>query len=203
MKQLVKTNDVLARKTKKEKCNHYRKIGGIGHCTCQKLFGFCDCKGNKEKCDYYYYEGNRVQRFRVVIADDNIFVICPIVYDEQEKSDIVKYDKAEIYANQKCINTLDELNFKIISKQQKIVENAIELNPCPFCGGEAVMFHQSSKYTDYDGNYVHCLECGCRTKLFECLGNTGKTHSDTKREAKLAWNKRFADNGKTITNNKE
>jgi hypothetical protein len=107
---LVKTNDVLFRKIKKEKCNHYRKIGGIGHCACQKLFGFCDCKGNKAKCDYY--EENRVQRFQVVIADDNIFVICPIIYDEKEKSDIVKYDKAEIYANQLSVNTLEELRFE-------------------------------------------------------------------------------------------
>ena len=52
------------------------------------------------------------QKYEVVIADDNIFVICPIVYDEKEKSDIVKYDKAEIYANQSSINTLEELRFE-------------------------------------------------------------------------------------------
>ena len=51
-------------------------------------------------------------KYEVVIADDNIFVICPVVYDEQEKSDVVKYDKAEIYANQSSINTLEELRFK-------------------------------------------------------------------------------------------
>ncbi len=109
---LVKTNDVLTRKHKKEKCEHYRKYGSIGHCTCLKLFGFCDCKGNKEKCDYY--EQNRKQRFQVVIADDNIFVVCPIEYDEVEQSEIVKYDKAEIYANQESINTLEELSFEKI-----------------------------------------------------------------------------------------
>lgn len=65
-----------------------------------------------------------------------------------------------------------------------------KLKPCPFCGGEAVLYHQSSKYTDKDGNYVHCMECGARTKLFECFGGTGKTHNDTKEEAKTAWNKR-------------
>ena len=65
-----------------------------------------------------------------------------------------------------------------------------ELKRCPFCGGEAAMYHQSSKYTDYDGNYIHCLECGCRTKIFECLGTTGKTHKDTKAEAIKAWNTR-------------
>ena len=110
--QLVRTNDILVRKIKKEKCSYYRKIGGIGHCTCAKLFAFCDCKGNKAKCDYY--EENRAQRFQVVIADDNIFVICPIVYDEKEQSDIVKYDKAEIYANQSSINTLEGLKFTLL-----------------------------------------------------------------------------------------
>lgn len=73
-----------------------------------------------------------------------------------------------------------------------------KLKPCPFCGGEAVMYHQSSKYTDYDGNFVHCLECGCRTKLFECLGNTGKTHADTKKEAGNAWNSRTQNNFKGV-----
>lgn len=52
------------------------------------------------------------KKYEVVIADDNIFVICPVVYDEKEKSDIVKYDKAEIYANQSSINTLEELRFE-------------------------------------------------------------------------------------------
>ena len=52
------------------------------------------------------------KKYEVVIADDNIFVICPIVYDEKEKSDIVKYDKSEIYANQSSINTLKGLRFE-------------------------------------------------------------------------------------------
>lgn len=54
------------------------------------------------------------KKYEVVIADDNIFVICPIVYDKKEKSDIIKYDKAEIYANQSSINTLEELRFERI-----------------------------------------------------------------------------------------
>lgn len=52
------------------------------------------------------------KKHEVVIADDNIFVVCPVVYDEKEESDIVKYDKAEIYANQDCINTLKDLRFE-------------------------------------------------------------------------------------------
>lgn len=68
-----------------------------------------------------------------------------------------------------------------------------ELKPCPFCGGEALLYHQSSKYTDYDGDYAYCMKCGCRTKLFECFNGTGKTHTDTEIEAMNAWNRR-ADN---------
>lgn len=52
------------------------------------------------------------KKYEVVIADDNIFVVCPIVYDKKEESDVVKYDKAEIYANQSSINTLEELRFE-------------------------------------------------------------------------------------------
>jgi hypothetical protein len=54
------------------------------------------------------------QEYEVVIADDNIFVICPIVYSKTEQSKIVKYDKAEIYANQSSINTLEELRFTLL-----------------------------------------------------------------------------------------
>lgn len=68
--------------------------------------------------------------------------------------------------------------------------NDYTLKPCPMCGGEAVLYHQSSKYTNHDGDYVHCLRCGCRTKLFECFNGTGKTHEDTEKEALEAWNKR-------------
>lgn len=68
------------------------------------------------------------QRYEVVIADDNIFVICPIFYDEKEKSDIVRFDKAEIYANQDSINTLEELRFEKISSNsiQKITSKYTE-----------------------------------------------------------------------------
>lgn len=69
----------------------------------------------------------------------------------------------------------------------------VELKRCPFCNGEAVLYHQSSKYTDYDGDYAYCMKCGCRTRLFECFNGTGKTHEDTEVEAINAWNRR-ADN---------
>lgn len=59
------------------------------------------------------------QKYEVVIADDNIFVVCPIIYSKKEESDIVKYSEAEIYANQDTINTLKDLNFKKTSKESK------------------------------------------------------------------------------------
>jgi Lar family restriction alleviation protein len=69
-----------------------------------------------------------------------------------------------------------------------------ELKPCPFCGGgAAVLYHQSNKYTDYDGDYVYCMKCGCRTRLYECFNGTGKTHKDTEKEAINAWNNRAND----------
>ena len=52
------------------------------------------------------------RKYEVVIADDNIFVVCPIKYNKKEKSEIVKYTKAEIYANQNSINTLKDLKFE-------------------------------------------------------------------------------------------
>lgn len=51
------------------------------------------------------------KRYEVVIADDNIFVICPINYNKAEQCDTVNYVRAEIYANQSNINTLEELHF--------------------------------------------------------------------------------------------
>lgn len=52
------------------------------------------------------------KKYEVVIADDNIFVICPIMYDKEENSEVVKYTEAEIYANQISINTLEDLKFE-------------------------------------------------------------------------------------------
>lgn len=49
--------------------------------------------------------------YEVVIADDNIFVVCPLKHSKKEKSMIVKYSKPEIYANQEEINTLTDLGF--------------------------------------------------------------------------------------------
>jgi hypothetical protein len=51
------------------------------------------------------------KKYEVVIADDNIFVVCPLTYSAKEKSVIVKYSCPEIYSNQSSVNTLDELGF--------------------------------------------------------------------------------------------
>lgn len=59
------------------------------------------------------------KKYEVVIADENIFVICPVVYSRREKSQIVKYTKTEIYANQSNLNTLQELGFEAIKRSDQ------------------------------------------------------------------------------------
>ena len=46
-------------------------------------------------------------KYRVVIADDNIFVIC-----QYTSETVVNYEHPEIYANQSEINTLSDLRFE-------------------------------------------------------------------------------------------
>lgn len=100
------------------KCNQICPYNTLKWCVVMDRNGVCplsvtELLGMSEKLvrtnDVLIRDNNK---YEVVIADDNIFVICPILYDEQEKSDVVKYDKAEIYANQDCINTLEELRFE-------------------------------------------------------------------------------------------
>ena len=50
--------------------------------------------------------------YEVVIADDNIFVICLMGWDNLQGSWVTHYDVPEIYANQSSINTLEELRFE-------------------------------------------------------------------------------------------
>ena len=57
--------------------------------------------------------------YEVVIADNNIFVLCPWKYSRKEGCMIVKYSKALIYANQKSINTLDDLGFLLVTLHKK------------------------------------------------------------------------------------
>lgn len=72
------------------------------------------------------------------------------------------------------------------------MRNEYELKPCT-CGGVPMLYHQSRKYTDHDGDYVYCMKCGRRTRLFECFNGTGKTHADTEKEAIQAWNRMVDD----------
>lgn len=99
------------------KCNQICPYNTLKGCVVMDRNGICplsieELLGISEKLvmtnDTLTRDG---QKYEVVIADDNIFVICPVVYDEKEKSNVVKYDKAEIYANQSSINTLEELGF--------------------------------------------------------------------------------------------
>jgi hypothetical protein len=52
--------------------------------------------------------------YDVIIADSNIFVICRVKWSNRERSYITKYNRPEVYANQREINTLEELGFEKI-----------------------------------------------------------------------------------------
>lgn len=52
--------------------------------------------------------------YEVIIADENIFVICRLKWSNKERSYITKYNRPEVYANQRDINTLEELGFEKI-----------------------------------------------------------------------------------------
>ena len=53
--------------------------------------------------------------YEVVIADDNIFVVCPWKYNRKENCMVVKYSKPSIYANQADINSLGDCGFMSIT----------------------------------------------------------------------------------------
>ena len=102
------------------KCNQVCPYYTLKGCNVEEKGGICPLSnvanklyGNIErlvKTKDILFRGKK--KYEVVIADDNIFVVCPIVYSKKEMSAIVKYTKAEIYANQSSINTLEELRFE-------------------------------------------------------------------------------------------
>ena len=105
-------------------CTQICPYNTLSGCKVEELNGICPLSNvanklyeNPEqlvKTKDILYRGEK--RYEVVIADDNIFVVCPTVYSRKEKSRIVKYTKAEIYANQSNINTLLELGFDTIDR---------------------------------------------------------------------------------------
>jgi Lar family restriction alleviation protein len=63
-----------------------------------------------------------------------------------------------------------------------------KLKPCPFCGGDAVLYNQSSKYTDRNSYLVNCSNCSCRTREFAYYEI--KARRETEQKAIEAWNRR-------------
>ena len=58
----------------------------------------------------------------------------------------------------------------------------LDLKPCPFCGGEAVM--QEHVFVGYRSTYgIVCLDCCCETRQFY----------DSATDAIKAWNRRSSD----------
>ena len=65
----------------------------------------------------------------------------------------------------------------------------INLKPCPFCGGRAVV--EAKTFDVFNvGAYVFCTECGARTKVFN--SHTG-LYRESEKLAADAWNKRIDD----------
>ena len=61
------------------------------------------------------------------------------------------------------------------------MENQIELKPCPFCGGEAIILH-------WDGTDTFSVGC---VNTFVCHGGTHTSRAyQSEQEAAEAWNKR-------------
>jgi len=58
----------------------------------------------------------------------------------------------------------------------------IELKPCPFCGGKAVLF---SGILFSASAEVRCKKCGARTMVYK-----GQNYSDVVLLASQAWNRR-------------
>ena len=109
------------------KCNRVCPYNTLSGCNVVEKMGICPYSNIKNqlfenpeqlvKTNDILYRNKK--RYEVVIADDNIFVVCPVKYNKKEKSAIVKYTKAEIYANQSGINTLWELGFDTIKRSDQ------------------------------------------------------------------------------------
>lgn len=65
---------------------------------------------------------------------------------------------------------------------------SISLRPCPFCGGEAVIDHQSSGMLSTTASYVRCNKCYVKTKSIAI-----STQYSSDEKAAILWNKRYYD----------
>lgn len=102
------------------KCNQICPYNTLKGCKAKEKNAVCPISnvklfGKIEQLKTIVQTGDWLNRYgklyEVVIADDNIFVVCPLKYSKKEKSMIVKYSRPEIYCNQKDINTLSDLGF--------------------------------------------------------------------------------------------
>lgn len=99
------------------------------------------------------------QRYQVIIADDNIFVICKEKYLKREQCVRTYYNSPEVYSNDSSINTLEELHFSIMNKTDiKNNDNKYRKKPVVI---EAVQ---------YDGFHTGYLNEFCGDKIKEPVG---------------------------------
>ena len=70
------------------------------------------------------------------------------------------------------------------------VTTAIELKPCPFCGGEAKLIKGFPSQQGKGSNirFVQCKRCNCKTKTFQQL--PFESWRDNEAAAIKAWNER-------------
>lgn len=103
-------------------CNQLCPYNTLKGCKVTEMNGICPISQADELHEKFFAKpkslvktGAWLERgtklYEVVIADDNIFVVCPLKYSKKEKCMIVKYSRPEIYANQEEINTLADLGF--------------------------------------------------------------------------------------------
>lgn len=71
----------------------------------------------KDDCISRPYKDGTLQPFEVVCADENVFVIGPVSYDENTQLCTTSYDHLEAYSNDKTINTLESLGFVLCNEE--------------------------------------------------------------------------------------
>lgn len=97
-------------------CNQICPYNTYDGCDVEEKNGVCPKKNGTDNQDTTITKTGRLlfrkgKVYEVVIADDNIFVVCPWKYSKKENSMIVKYSKPSIYSNQSSINSLSDLGF--------------------------------------------------------------------------------------------